>query len=229
MRVTKTSIVLEKHEVENVDAIICATGWRPSCENFFARSLAHDLDLPVTKNIASFDTEDPHWKTTDEAAEREIAQCFPRLLHPPPHNTRSTSLSPFRLYRNMIPTNVEKYPGIVFLGHIAVGNNFRAAEVQAIWAVSYLSGIMNLPSRTETERDVALALAWCRKRYLSKGQLGHWLYYDLVPYTDALLEDVGLNSHRRKGRFGDFCKPCIAEDLEGLIEELRKKSRRKQP
>lgn len=84
------------------------------------------------------------------------------------------------------------------------------------------------------ERDVALKLAWCRKRYLSKGKLGNWLYYDLVAYTDTLLEDMGLESHRRQGGWwwwwfgGDFWKPCVAADLAGLMEELKEMSRRKQ-
>jgi dimethylaniline monooxygenase (N-oxide forming) len=126
----------------------------------------------------------------------------------------------------MIPTDVSRYPGIVFLGHIAVGNNFRAAEVQALWAVAYLSGIMKLPNQPQMESEVALSLAWCRKRYPSKGQLGHWLYYDLVPYTDTLLEDLGLKSHLRKGWLGNFWKPCIASDLVGLLDELKDKSTR---
>jgi dimethylaniline monooxygenase (N-oxide forming) len=224
VRLTENGVVLQGDELEDVDAIICATGWRPSYETFFDQSLADYLGLPVPIHGASADTEDSRWNTADEAAEIEIGQRFPRLQYPPPHNPKISHLSPFRLYRNMIPTDIQNYPGIVFLGHISVGNNFRAAEVQALWAVAYLTGIMKLPSQKEMERDVALKLAWCGKRYLSKGQLGHWLYYDLVPYTDTLLEDVGLNSHRRKGWWGDFWKPCVAADLGGLLEELREKN-----
>lgn len=227
VQLKENSITLQEDEVEDVDAIICATGWRPSYETFFDKSSARDLGLPTPVRTHSLDTDKPHWQRADEAAETEINRLFPRLMHPPPHHHKPPSLSPFRLYRNMIPTNTQKYPGIVFLGHIAVGNNFRAADVQALWAVAYLSGSMKLPSQEEMEKEVALALAWCRKRYLSKGQLGHWLYYDLVPYTDRLLEDVGLSSHRRKGRLGDFWKPCTAEDLNGLLEELREKMDRK--
>jgi hypothetical protein len=44
------------------------------------------------------------------------------------------------------------------------------------------------------EKEVAMSIAWCRRRYLPKGELGHWLYFDLVPYTDALLQQLGLES-----------------------------------
>lgn len=228
VRLTANGIILEEHEVGNVDSIICATGWRPSYETFFDKSLAHDLGLSVPIDNPSSRDDDSHWKAADEAAEEMIAQQFPGLLHPPPHFTKDTHVSPFRLYRNMVPTNTEKYPAIVFLGHIAVGNNFRAAEVQALWATAYLSSTMTLPSQAEMEGKVALTLAWCRKRYLSKGKLGHWLYYDLVPYADTLLDDVGLKSHRGKRWLGDFWRPCVAEDLQGLLEELKEKSGLKQ-
>lgn len=231
VRVTPSGISLQTSEVEDVDAIVCATGWRPSYEPFFDIPLAIELGLSIsTKNTSTDSINSAHWKAEDQAAEAEIARRFPRLQDPPHHYSKATDLSPFRLYRNMLPTNPDKHPGILFLGHIAVGNNFRAAEVQALWAVAYLSGMLTLPTQAEMERDVALTLAWCRKRYLTKGYLGHWLYYDLVPYTDRLLEDVGLSSHRRsKGRIGDFWKPCVARDLEGLLEELKGKKRGQKP
>lgn len=222
-RLTGHNIVLQDEEVENVDAIICATGWRPSYENFFDDNLAADLGLPVSKRGRVKNGAEPRWDSADALAEIEIARLFPRLQHPPPHHVKPATHSPFRLYRNMIPTHVEKYTGIVFLGHIAVGNNFRAAEVQALWAVAYLSQLVNLPAQAAMETNVALALAWCRKRYLSKGVLGHWLFYDLVPYTDTLLEDIELTTHKGKGWLGDLWKPCVADDLEGLLGELKRK------
>jgi hypothetical protein len=70
-----------------------------------------------------------------------------------------------------------------------------------------------------------MGIAWCRRRYLTKGALGHWLYFDLVPYTDALLEQLGLHSHRRKNMSKDFFSPCVAEDLKDLLGELREKQK----
>lgn len=125
--------------------------------------------------------------------------------------------SPFRLYKYMVPTNA----GI--LGHIIIGNNFRAAESQALWAVAYLDHRLSLPAREDTEKEVAMGVVWCRRRYPSKGGLGHWLYFDLVPYTDALLEQLRLESHRKKGISKNFFSPCIAEDLKGLLSEFRRK------
>ena len=114
-----------------------------------------------------------------------------------------------------------KMRGITFLGHIVTGNNFRGAECQALWAVAYLDGQLRLPSKEDTEREVAMSIAWCRRRYLSKGALGYRLYFDLVPYADALLQQLGLESHWKKGRPKDFFTLCVAEDLKDLSSELK--------
>lgn len=131
----------------------------------------------------------------------------------------------------MVPTN-HSMSGMVFLGHIVIGNNFRAAECQALWAVAYLDGQLSLPSQEEMEKEVAMSTAWRRRRYLTKGALGHWLYFDLVSYTDALLEQLGLRSHRKKRTSKDFCGLCVAEDLKNLLRDLREKQsvgRERQP
>lgn len=104
---------------------------------------------------------------------------------------------------------------------MVVGNNFRTAEAQALWALAYLDGrIKDLPAEGQIEREVAETVAWDRRRYLNKGELGSWFYYDVVDYADALLEQLGLDSHRKgKGWYGDLVDPCFASDLKGLTQE----------
>ncbi|MCJ1284949.1 monooxygenase [Xylographa opegraphella] len=207
-----SSIVLTKDKIE-VDTLICATGWRPSYHSFVDPSLARDLGLPVSTDV----TAKPEWQDLDAAADQEILTRFPRLRNPPHYHSSPPTSSPFRLYKHMLSTH-PAYHDILFLGHIAVGNNFRAAEVQALWATAYLDGVLRKPSRAHMEEEVALGVAWCRRRYLTKGELGHWLYYDLIPYTDALLAEMGVKSHRKTG-VGDFWTPCVADDLKGVLQE----------
>ena len=106
---------------------------------------------------------------------------------------------------------------------MVVGNNFLTSEVQALWAVAYLDGrIEDLPSEGEIEREVAETVAWDRRRYLNKGELGSRFHYDVVDYADGLLEQLGLGSHRRrKGWIADLMDPCFAEDLKGLVDEYK--------
>lgn len=206
----------------SLDVIICATGWQPSYRKFLDQDLARNLGLPVTlpepERRPASAADHVKWFELEQAADDEICRRFPRLQKPPLRH-RSTTQSPFRLYKYMVPTD-PKMRGIVFLGHIVIGNNFRAAECQALWAVD---GQLSLPSKEDMEKEVAMSIAWCRRRYRSKGELGHWLYFDLLPYTDALLQQLGLESHRKKGRAKDFFTPCVAEDLKDLSSELKLK------
>lgn len=196
------------------DVLVCATGWRPSVLAFFDASLAGRLGLPSLSGDLD-PKELAKWKDLETAADRQILQQFPRLSDPPDHNQSVVKRSPFRLYKAIASL---KCNSVVFLGHIAVGNNFRAAECQALWAVAYLDGKLTLPSQEDMEKEVALTVAWCKRRYLSKGVFGHWFYYDLIPYTDRLLEQISLSSHR-KGWFRDFLAPCVAGDLCDLHQE----------
>ena len=215
VKLEMSSIVLTKDKIE-ADALICATGWRPSYHSFVDTSLARELGLPVSRDVE----ETAQWKELHAAADQEILTRFPRLRNPPSYHSSPPTSTPFRLYKHMLSTD-PAYHDILFLGHIAVGNNFRAAEVQALWATAFLDGVLPAPSQTHMEKEVALQVAWCRRRYLTKGELGHWLYYDLVPYTDTLLEEVGIKGHRKSGA-GDFWAPCVAEDLNGVVEEYSK-------
>ena len=223
LELNNDKIIMSEETTVSPDVIVYGTGWQPSYHEFLDEDLARDLGLSATlsrQEDKSTNLEDVRWSNLEQIADTEICRRFPRLQHPPPHYTRTPGQSPFRLYKYMVPTN-PSMRGIVFLGHIVIGNNFRAAECQALWAVSCLDGQLRLPSREDMEREIATGVAWCRRRYLSKGSLGHWLYFDLVPYTDALVEQLGLKSHRRKGRSKDLLSPCVAEDLKDLLSELR--------
>ena len=91
-----------------------------------------------------------------------------------------------------------------------------------MWATAYLDGKLALPSLEERREEVALFIAWCRRRYLSNGEGGNWMTFELVAYTDQLLEQLGLKSHR-KGWFKDLFEPCVQSDLVGLKEEYIRK------
>lgn len=92
------------------------------------------------------------------------------------------------------------------------------AEAQALWAVAYLDRRLNLPAMSEMEREVAETVTWCRLRYPSKGRDGTFYYFDVVPYVDSLLKQVGLQSHWRSWPMGQVA-PMTARDLGTLMQE----------
>ena len=207
-----------------IDVLVYCTGWSAS-STIFPQDQAGALGLSVPLDAIDSQTQ-KHWQTLEKAADPAILSRFPTLRHPPDYRKIEPAQTPFRLYKAMAPPlDVHSTHSIVFLGKMVIGNNFFTAETQALWAVAYLDGrIRGLPSQAQIEKEIAETVAWDRRRYLNKGELGSWFYYDVVDYSDALLEQLGLDSHRRgKGWIADLMDPCFAKDLKGIVEEYRKK------
>ncbi|KAL2353264.1 putative dimethylaniline monooxygenase [Cryomyces antarcticus] len=182
--------------------------------DFFSLHESARLGLPVS--VEHEDTEtSQNWKQLEQLTRSSVLKRFPRLANPPSHFQHPASSTPYRLYKAIAPLDD---PSVVILGHIQVGNNFAAAEVQALWATAFLDGRVALPGRREMEQEIAETYAWCRLRYLDKGQSGTFYYFDLVPYIDMLLADLGLNTHKRSW-VGSILSPIQARDLQGLLEE----------
>jgi len=206
----------------SADVIVYATGWSISNPHYDS-TFAAQLGLPIPKG-----DEDPNkcskWQALEETEDEAICARFPLLANPPPHFASKADHTPYRLYRGMIPASDDEKPSITFLGKVGVFNHFRSAETQALWAVGALDGAVVLPPREVMERDIARTVAWCRRRYLGKGNAGQWFPWDVVSYTDLLLKELGLRSHKRGGRgWKDFFSPCYAKDLEGVVAEYKEK------
>ena len=210
---SETTIKLRDGSVLSADVLVCATGWDSSL-TFLSRQESARLGLPVLR-----EQEEPKdaakWLRLESAARDEILLRFPSLADPPVHFARHITTTPYRLYKGIAPLNDRT---IVILGHIQVGNNFMAAECQALWATAYFDERLSLPSNIAMANEVALSNAWCKLRYLDKGQLGTWYYFDLVPYVDMLLADIKLRSYRRSWALNLF-SPVTAKDLRRLHQE----------
>lgn len=213
-----------------VDAIVFCTGWI-STNPLYSHSLALSLGLPVPLS-----EQDPAevslWEKSISSRSSTVLSQFPILRQQPKHHKEQPQCTPFRLYKGMVPPSDAVDHSIVFLGRVFVANNFRIAEVQALWAVAYLDGKIHhanpdsgddslFDERKRMEEEVADTVAWCRERYLSKGQAGNWFFYDVISYTDMILEQLGLQSHRRKGWFRNLFAPCFANDLKGIVDEYK--------
>ncbi|KAK5021101.1 hypothetical protein LTR16_000411, partial [Cryomyces antarcticus] len=127
---------------------------------FFSLHESARLGLPVS--VEHEDTEtSQNWKQLEQLTRSSVLKRFPRLANPPSHFQHPASSTPYRLYKAIAPLDD---PSVVILGHIQVGNNFAAAEVQALWATAFLDGRVALPGRREMEQEIAETYAWCRLR-----------------------------------------------------------------
>ena len=211
------SIILDDGSEIAADVLLCGTGWK-STYPFFSKEQAYSLGLPHPP-----DEDSPEhaklWNSLLESADRQVLANFPILRNPPPHKKPEASTTTARLYNCIAPL---EDPSVVMLGRAHVSNSFRVAEAQAIWATAYFDGNVKMPSLEQAQREVAYMNAFSRRRYPSHGAAGDYLFFELIWYTDKLLEDVGLKSHR-KGWWADWVEPCLATDFKNVKDGYRKK------
>ncbi len=207
------SIVLDDGTEISADVLLCGTGWKLNYP-FFSKEQAHSLGLPHSPEEDS--PEDAKlWNSLLESADRRVLAEFPLLKSPPPHRKPEVPTTTMRLYNCIAP--LEDHSAI-FLGRAHLSNSFRTAEAQAIWATAYFDGNVKMPSLEQAQREVAYMNAFSRRRYPSHGEAGDFLFFELVWYTDKLLGEVGLKSHR-KGWWADWVEPCLATDFKDAKDE----------
>ena len=211
------SIVLDDDSEIATDVLLCGTGWE-SKYDFFPKEQVCSLGLPHLP-MDDLPEHAKLWKTLLETADRQVLSDFPILEHPPQYKKSDVVTTNIRLYNCIAPL---EDPSVVFLGRAHLSNSFRTAEVQAIWATAYFDGNVRIPSRAQAQQDIAYMNALSKRRYPSHGAAGDYLFFELIWYTDKLLAEVGLKSHR-KSWWADWVEPCLATDLKGMTKEYREK------
>ncbi|KAJ8070314.1 hypothetical protein OCU04_000694 [Sclerotinia nivalis] len=201
------------------DELLLGTGWTTT-QTCFSNIQAQFLGLPHFK--VKYNTEERKlWERLYEDADRQVIADFPLLENPPPYrkNLSAPRTTVQKLYKGIAPLTDNS---IAFLGAIDISNSFRAAETQAIWTTAYFDGNITLPPKEQMLKEVAYMWAFSKRRYPTRGVKGECFFFELVWYTDALLHEVGLRSHR-KGWWADLVEPCLASDLKGMKDEYKKK------
>lgn len=196
------------------DVLLCGTGWNKTSFDFFEPEEAVRLGLPHPLKYEQAG-ESIKWAQLEAKADEEIVAKFPILAEPPEHLHKDPRTTPYRLYKSIAPLHDNS---IAFIGFAIVANYFRGVECQAIWATAFLDGKVCLPTQESREAEIARTTAWCKRRYLSNGQLGNFFPFESNLYLDQLLRDVGLSTHL-KGWFNYYFTPSKAKDLAGLKDE----------
>lgn len=213
----ETSIQISDGSELEADAIIYATGWLADL-SYYDTSLASKLGLPMMQQALDEKIQQ-QWEALDQEADVRITAAMPMLSRRPACWNPDTKRSPLRLYKSMLPTTDQS---IVFLGKTLIAHPFAVAEVEALWAVAALDQRVTLPSVPDMEREIAFTVAWSRKRYPSRGWQAMWFPWDSIPFTDMLLEQLGLSSHRGSSWWSDLVTPASSSNLKGLIGEYQR-------
>ena len=215
------SVVLEDGRKIRSDVLICGTGWRQE-HPYFSPHEALKLGLPIRLDQTELVAEERnYWSRLEGEADGRVLQRWPYLAKTPRLPGHPPSTTPYKLYNLTVPIEDQS---IAFLGLMFVPNSYHVALVQTLYAIAVLDGARNLPSRRDMETEVAFMNRWCARRYPVHGWLGNVVEFEMVSYTDHLLEQLGLNSHRSGSSWwSDLTDPCLASDYAGLVDEYRRR------
>ena len=212
--VDKRRIRLKNGQEIATDVLLCGTGWNKASFDFFEPDELVRLGLPHPFAVEP-SVEAEKWQTLEKHADQEVLQQFPILRDPPKHPHRYFHETPYRLYNGIAPLTDDS---IAFIGYFSVANYFRGVECQAIWVTAFLDKQLTLPSVEDREKDIARVIAWCKRRYLSNGERGNFIPFDVNFYADKLLREVGLSTHL-KSWFRNYFIPGTSQDFAGLKSE----------
>ena len=210
-RLTNKKLYIDDEHGTNFpcDTVLCGTGWQRGLD-MFSDDLKMHLGLPYQKELdLDSSASVQKWEEMVSDADKTICNQFHILRDPPPHPHIEESRTPYKLYRGMAPLHDKS---ILFINHVTVANKLFGAEGQAMWAVAYFDGLIEV-SLDGRQRDIATRIAWCRRRHLSNGSLGNSLPFDGVTYVDTLLEEIGLSAHRQKGWLRNWFGTVLPADL----------------
>jgi dimethylaniline monooxygenase (N-oxide forming) len=223
--IDENNIYLTSGASINSDAILCGTGFN---ESFPFLTPVQCIDLGLPHSISDEPPEiTKEWTTLTQTADAKILKRFPRLANPPPLPENlgdiSTSIAPYRLYNCIIPLSVTQDRSIAFTGFANIPNMFACSEINAIYATAYLDGHLKLPPMKEMKEHIAYTSSYMRLRCPTYGLKGNFWNFDLFPYVDGLLGEMGLSSYRHKGWWANWTSTFLIEDLRGLKDEYLKK------
>jgi len=205
------SITLASGSSLDSDFVVFATGWDDDI-SIFSPKLREELGLPKSNGASQY----------EEAStiEKKIDDFLP-LLKDPPHNLNCyRKQKAWNLYQRIVPVALAESGdnSLVLLGQIHSISTMMLSGVQALWAVEYLRGQLDLPEKGLQE-EVDEWNAWTRRRYMSSGSKFPYAIYDFIPYIDKLCRDLGIRANRKGGLYKELFEPYGPRDYKTIVEE----------
>ena len=150
---------------------------------------------------------------------------------------------PYRLYHFMVPPAFINERSIGFAGALMSVHTAMVAQVQALWLTAYFAqglasdcqqrhqqlrrsdGTVKLGFDIDATTDeTILHSRYCKWRYPTGfGLRFPDFVFDVVPYIDMLLQDLGLVWQRKKSRWEELFDSYGPQDYRGLVDEWRVK------
>lgn len=158
----------------------------------FDEELREKIGLPSKADFSN------KWAKLDVKGEQRVDELLPYLKDTPDLVHRNSERRPWRLYRRLISPNLTEQDerSAFFPGQIHSVYTPLVAEVQALWGIAFMLGMIDAPDRDEQELEIATWNAWTRKRYLEQGRKHAYSIYDyLAVRYPKMLERTSANVH----------------------------------
>ena len=242
-RLSPRTVHLSSGEIlENVDTLVCATGWLQHPPISFPSLQSSSLGLPYHS---------PEPTPISQAADAELLRRFPMLKDQPEkaiqvNNYQSPNRQgpnqPFRLYRFVVPLEYLEKRNIAFAGMVSSASNPTCAHAQALWISAFFDGKLDREPRpydpqaspspksmsqydsTDPAWETALHTQYGRWRYpIGYGSRLPDFVFDSLPYVDMLLTDLGVDRYRKGGGFKELFTSYRPRQYEGIVGEWKEK------
>ncbi|KAI1122849.1 FAD/NAD(P)-binding domain-containing protein [Nemania abortiva] len=153
-----------------------------------------------------------------------------------PHSSTPLALdpgeTPYQLYRFLVPPSPRflRLRNIAFIGMHRSIHAVIVAQAQALWITAFFDRrlLVELEPGVVYHETIWHAEYERLRRPRESGGSGASfpdLVFDSIPYTDLLLEDLGLRTMRKRNLWANIVQPHLPADYKGLLEEWLAKSR----
>jgi hypothetical protein len=218
-------------DVLETRALILCTGWKVSPGiRFLPDGTEQAMGFPWAA--------DPIDQELVKQARKDVCTRLP-MLHTGPErrtyhtknaegqiHTTETILHPFRLARFIVPPGLWDDHSIAFLGTVTTFNTPLVAEVQALWALVYLNHGSELHHNHQDKESIVSETALHTEFCALRSPAGHGVrtadfVFEIMPYLDLLLGDLGLRTARKGSWWQSLFAPHQPRDYAGLVEEWK--------
>lgn len=204
--------------LEDVDGMVCSTGWRKESSIRFKGLGAAGLGLPAAVDGADR-------IKLNARADADVLGMFPRLRDQPTLRfTPKADAEPLRYYRFMVPPAMLASRNLAFAGMVSTVSTAICATVQAAWIAAFLDGKLDRvaegPDDEATTREIMLHTQWGKWRYpCGYGASLPDFVFDSLPYANMLMRDMSIETRRKRGLLSELLSPYAPPDFAGILDE----------
>lgn len=231
------TVVLRSGERFETDTIIMCTGFVKS-----SRAFGDDLK-PLCALAANplGSEQEKRWVSLEAEAGDTVDELLPVLSRPPPGldgralGSKKSSEGPSRHYRRLISPYLAAQGdrSLFFLCLLHTVSTPLVVEMQSLWGVAFMLGLLDVPGLADMEREAALWNAWTRKRYPGIGRTHSYAVFDFQsvsiapPFPGHLFPTVPAPSQVSIPSTPAPLTPSCAQYLDQLLGDLGVRTHRK--